>query len=117
MLPAILRKRWAAPIIALAALVGLSRLAVGAHWPVDVLAGAAIGWCVGLTGVLAARRWPLWQRPNGMLALAVIGMTAGIARTLLDSGYPSVEIFGRALGICAVAVAALIVADRLRGAR
>ncbi len=52
-----------------------------------------------------------------MLALAVIGMTAGIARTLLDSGYPSVEIFGRALGICAVAVAALIVADRLRGAR
>ncbi|WP_227814533.1 phosphatase PAP2 family protein [Nitrogeniibacter aestuarii] len=117
MLPGVLRKRWAAPIIALAALVGLSRLAVGAHWPVDVLAGAAIGWCVGLTGVFAARRWPLWQRPNGMLTLAVIGMTAGIARTLLDSGYPSVEIFGRALGICAVAVAALIVADRLRGAR
>lgn len=31
-------------VFVLAVLVGISRLAVGAHWPVDVLAGACVGW-------------------------------------------------------------------------
>lgn len=30
--------------VALATLVGLSRIAVGAHWPIDVALGAIIGW-------------------------------------------------------------------------
>ncbi len=34
---------------ALAALVGLARLYVGAHLPLDVLGGAALGWTVGAT--------------------------------------------------------------------
>jgi membrane-associated phospholipid phosphatase len=33
----------ALPIVVIAALAGFSRIAVGAHWPVDVLAGAMIG--------------------------------------------------------------------------
>jgi membrane-associated phospholipid phosphatase len=49
-------------ILALAALVGLSRVAVGAHWPVDVLAGAACGWLAGMSGAWAAQRYPkVWQ--------------------------------------------------------
>jgi membrane-associated phospholipid phosphatase len=42
----------------IAALVGLSRNAVGAHWLTDVLGGAGFGlWC-GMLGVLLAQRVP-----------------------------------------------------------
>ena len=59
----------------LAALVGLSRMALGAHWPGDVVVGACLGAWAAATGHL------LWQRlghgvfaPRGwpMRALAVV---------------------------------------------
>ncbi|MFY9514619.1 MAG: phosphatase PAP2 family protein [Rubrivivax sp.] len=45
-----------------ATLIALSRVAVGAHWPLDLAAGAAIGWLAGLSGAALARRsgWWLW---------------------------------------------------------
>ena len=33
--------------LGVAACVGISRIAVGAHWPADVMAGAALGWLCG----------------------------------------------------------------------
>jgi membrane-associated phospholipid phosphatase len=38
-------------IVILAFLIGLSRIAVGVHWPADVLAGAAIGIMCAVSGV------------------------------------------------------------------
>ena len=62
--------------IGLASAVGISRVAVGAHWPVDVLAGAACGWLAGLSGAAASRRWPvLWQGAQSqpwLLLLSII---------------------------------------------
>jgi membrane-associated phospholipid phosphatase len=53
---AALRFGWRAwPLVLLALLGGLSRVAVGAHWTVDVLAG----WTVGVGGALLAR----WAEP------------------------------------------------------
>ncbi len=49
-------------VLSVAALIGFSRVAVGAHWPVDVLAGAACGWLAGLSGAWVALRYPkVWQ--------------------------------------------------------
>jgi len=42
--------------IIFAILVGLSRVAVGAHWPADVLGGAILGWLCAWVGVSLAGR-------------------------------------------------------------
>ena len=43
--------------LVLAMFVGLSRIAVGAHWPFDVVAGACIGWLSGLHGVWLTQKF------------------------------------------------------------
>jgi 4-amino-4-deoxy-L-arabinose transferase-like glycosyltransferase/membrane-associated phospholipid phosphatase len=66
-------------VLVFAALVGLSRIAVGAHWPSDVLAGAGLG---VLAGVLAVRLEALrpmrhaLQRPRGQLLVALLQIAA-----------------------------------------
>ena len=48
------RLRW--PLVALATLVGLSRVYLGVHYGLDVLAGAALGTAVGLSAAWAMKR-------------------------------------------------------------
>ena len=45
--------------VATAVAVALNRLYIGAHWPVDVVAGAAIGLLSGCVCWLVAARWPI----------------------------------------------------------
>jgi undecaprenyl-diphosphatase len=45
--------------VVVALLVALNRLYIGAHWPVDVVGGAAIGLLAGAVCWLVAARWPL----------------------------------------------------------
>lgn len=57
-------------VFLLAVLVGISRIAVGAHWPFDVLAGACVGWLAGLNGAYIAHRWPnAWQTTRSVWLL------------------------------------------------
>lgn len=41
--------------------IALSRIAVGAHWPLDLVAGAAGGWLAGLSGAALARHTGWWR--------------------------------------------------------
>ena len=69
-------------VISSATAVGISRVAVGAHWPIDVLAGAACGWLAGLSGAAASRRWPLlWHGARSHHWL--MGVLIGVAASLL----------------------------------
>ncbi len=51
--------------VAIATLVALNRLYIGAHWPLDVLGGAAIGLLSGSLCWLVAARWPIRRSTVG----------------------------------------------------
>jgi len=51
--------------VVIASLVALNRLYIGAHWPLDVLGGAAIGLLSGSLCWLVAARWPIRRSTVG----------------------------------------------------
>jgi membrane-associated phospholipid phosphatase len=75
----------------LACLVGLSRIAVGAHWPFDVLAGASFGWLAGLSGAWISQQWPrLWQSQGVQWALILALWGASVLMHIQSTEQPSV---------------------------
>lgn len=87
-LPAATRKRhlW---LFGLAALAGLSRIAVGAHWPADVMVGAGLGVLSGVLGQkLLARIHPRHFVPTDwsqrLIAAIFIATTAMLVGDTLD---------------------------------
>lgn len=64
--------------LGLATAVAASRVAVGAHWPMDVLAGAAGGWLAGLSGALLARWRPRWWQHWWRLSRGRAALVAGL---------------------------------------
>ncbi len=91
-------------VLALAALVALSRVVVGAHWPIDVLAGAAVGWFSGLCGLwLAAWGTRLQRPPVHRLILAVLALSTGWLLYGFDSGYPDARWLEVLVGVVGLA--------------
>jgi membrane-associated phospholipid phosphatase len=86
--------------VLVAALVGVSRLAVGAHWPLDVLGGMAGGWLGAALGVALARRWPqgLCPRPQWVMTLLLM-VCAAVLATVYHSGYPQAGVLQRLIGV------------------
>ncbi len=79
----------AATVLGLACLAGLSRAVVGAHWPLDILAGVFGGWLSAWLGIRLARRVS-WQ-PGRWTHLGLLAILAGCALVLLfsrNSGLP-----------------------------
>jgi hypothetical protein len=52
------KRKYGLWLFVLAALAGLARVAVGAHWPADVLAGTSVGLLSGMLGASIAQRIP-----------------------------------------------------------
>lgn len=83
-------KRWLSWLgLGLACLVGLSRMAVGVHWPSDVLAGAALGWAGAWMGLRWADRWRWTASPTARQTLTVLLLVCALWLLFLySSGYP-----------------------------
>lgn len=89
-----------AGVTLLALLAAISRIAVGAHWPADLLSGMLCGWASGLVGVWLARRWRPEDKPRVLLSVRLLL----IACCLLllfghDSGYPLARPWEQAIAL------------------
>lgn len=78
----------AAPLVLIALLAGFSRVAVGAHWPVDVLAGALVGLLGGWLGLRLSRHfcWGMGVRAHWFLV--VLSVIAVATLPFDGQGYP-----------------------------
>jgi membrane-associated phospholipid phosphatase len=102
-------RAWVAAIVAAASAVALSRVVVGVHWPLDILAGAFGGWlCAVLAVWLGGRTRRFGEHPAVQATLAVL--LAACAAALVagyPDDYPQAVLFQRVIGICCLAAAAL----------
>lgn len=82
-------KRWLAWVaLSVAAVAAFSRVAVGAHWPLDIFVGAAGGWLCGAFGVWCSQHWRFWRRPSGVRALALLLGASSLWLFFDKLGYP-----------------------------
>jgi glycosyltransferase 2 family protein len=58
------RRLWANMLLIIASCVALSRVIVGAHWPVDICFGAALGWSGAMLATWLAIRWQALSSDN-----------------------------------------------------
>lgn len=76
------------PMLVGALLVGLARIAVGAHWPIDVLVGAMVGISAGWFAALIVNRVAAHMNAAIYQLVAVVAVLA-VASLAFDSlGYP-----------------------------
>jgi membrane-associated phospholipid phosphatase len=108
LVPAIGNRAARAFILVFAVLIALSRVIVGAHWPVDILAGAFIGWMSGMVALrlMGDRSWMTNRVAVGILTLALSGCAAALLVT--RTGYPGTYGIQVAVGIACLGFAALI---------
>jgi membrane-associated phospholipid phosphatase len=78
---------WRLCLLAVATLVGMSRIMVGVHWPVDVLAGACGGWLSAGAGLWLSGRWTAGLKLRRVLIILFI--LCGVALLFFDSRYPA----------------------------
>lgn len=97
--------RSGAALIAIAAVVAFSRVAVGAHWIGDALVGAGIGLGAAACGVLIERRIDLARRlatPYGQLGIAAMQIATGALMAWQPLGYPLAQPLQWLLGLVGI---------------
>lgn len=92
-------------VLAVAGLIAISRVVVGAHWPLDVLLGVGLGLIAAWIAIALGTRFP-WGR-NLWVHLGLLGffVTAALVLVTFDPGYP----LGRELSVLVAASALLVV--------
>ncbi len=79
---------WTIVLFFFAGLIGISRIMVGAHWPLDIFGGALFGLLSGWISIRIERKWHWSQRIWGMRALAVLYILGAISMWNHDGGFP-----------------------------
>lgn len=81
----IFRQKWVrACVITLALLISLSRIAMGIHWPMDVLAGFLGGWLSAALGYLLAMRLRFGITPVAQIIFGLVLFAAAIRMLIIN---------------------------------
>lgn len=102
-------------LAAVALLIGISRIAVGVHWPLDVLGGAFGGWLSAVLGTLLAQRWRWGVSRSGKWIVGLALATGALALLISpDTSYPEAIMLQRGLALVCLLPVFLLVFGRSR---
>ncbi len=79
-------------LLLVAALIAVSRVALGVHWPIDLLGGAATGLMAAVIGTWIVSAWKAGLRPRVHLGLLIVPLLAMISLVSGDDGNPHVPL-------------------------
>ncbi len=92
-------------LLSFASLVGISRIVVGIHWPLDILAGALIGWMSAWLGLMLLKQYGLMANPVGYKIFAgVLVIAALVLLFFYNTGYPQAVWLRRGIALICITV-------------
>lgn len=101
-------------LIVIALLIGVSRVAVGVHWPVDVMVGGAIG-CIG--AFLALQWGDRLAQPASVFGAIMLLMVVAAAQLLFyDGGFEATRVTAPIIGATSLLIAAYVSLRRWQAA-
>lgn len=91
-------------VLAVVTLIGLSRVAVGVHWPFDVLAGAFGGVVSAMGGIVLSSRYRWGLQLKGYLTMLAVLVLSAVLLIWHRGGYPGAAWLAMGTGLSALVV-------------
>ena len=89
-------------ILIAACLIGLSRIMVGAHWPLDVAGGMILGWAISLFSIHISQKWSFDASKQKTLSFILI--FCSISLIFKSTGYSSAIYAQLFIAFCGISI-------------
>ena len=100
------KRKWAWGLALAALAVGVSRIVVGVHWPLDVAVGGLIGWAAAALGTWISYRTPIASTQIGHRVIALLPGLAALILLTRKPVYPDIALFEVIVGVAGLLLAA-----------
>jgi membrane-associated phospholipid phosphatase len=99
------RNRLRLLFVGLASIIAAARMVVGVHWPIDVLAGAALGWISVWVGLEISKRTPWAWKGIGQKILGSVFLVLCVVLFFVDhTGYEHIMGFQRTIAVLSLVI-------------